>query len=110
MRVGKIGVPDVFVEVSKRVEIFCLYPSGRTVSIGDSVPVEWFGFPGTCSFYNSDYENTFVCIADNHFIGIWEKPVYPTFDAATGRMIWDQDGDEAELVHDYFEWQVNKEK
>ncbi len=108
MRIGKIGAPDIFMEVSKRVEIQCLYPSGRIVSVGDSVPVEWFGYPATCSFLNRDHEGHFICVADNRFVGIWDKPVYPTFDARTGKMIFDEDGDEADLVHEFFDWQGAK--
>lgn len=105
MRLGKVGLPDVFVEVSKRIEIYCLYPMGRVVSVGDHVPVEWFGYPSTCSVMDRNQDHLFAIIADNVFLGIWEKPVYPVFDNRTGDMIFDEDGEDADLVHDYFDWQ-----
>lgn len=102
MKLGKVGVMDTFIDGYQSVEVGCLYPSGRVVEIGDSVPVEWFGFPSTCSFFDLNAKDKYVHIADNIFVGVKKKVMYPAFESKTGRMVYDEDGDEVELVKDFF--------
>ncbi|MHA1732981.1 MAG: AMP-binding enzyme [Promethearchaeota archaeon] len=110
MKIGKVGVKDVFREGDDEVNLGCLYPCGREVKVGDPVPVEWFGFAPTCSFGFRPDGSKFIHVADNRFVGIKERPMYPLFDALTGKMLVDEDGDEVDLVDEFSEFSGTRDK
>ncbi|GAB4308608.1 MAG: hypothetical protein Kow0069_07050 [Promethearchaeota archaeon] len=103
VKIGKLGLPDKFVDGTDAVEVGCLYASGRVVEVGDPVPAEWFGYPATCSLANDRSPGKYCIVADNVFLGIKEEPVHPVLDARTGRVLVDEDGDEVELVNEFSE-------